>query len=179
MTRDETKRIIQVMVATYPNYKPNDLSNTVDVWHMMLEEYQYNEIAIALKAYIKSDTSGFAPSVGQLIDKLHSIIYEETVNDMEAWGMVEKALRRSTYYALEEYTKLPRAVQKAVGSHEQLKTWAMSENLNFEVAKSNFIKCYRQEVEREKELAKMSPDIMALLGGTKKDLNCLTNKNTM
>ena len=48
MTRDEAKRIIQIMVATYPNYKPNDLSDTVDVWHMMLEEYRYPEIAAAL-----------------------------------------------------------------------------------------------------------------------------------
>lgn len=168
MTRDETKRIIQVMVATYPNYKPNDLSNTVDVWHMMLEEYQYNEIALALKAYIKSDNSGFAPSIGQLIDKLHSITAVEALNDMEAWSMVEKAIRKSTYYALEEYAKLPETVQKAVGSHEQLKTWAMSENLNMEVAKSNFMKCYKQEVEREKELAKMSPDVRRLIESVNK-----------
>lgn len=52
MTREETKKIIMVMAASYPNYKPLDISMTVDAWQMMLEEYSYNEIALALKAYI-------------------------------------------------------------------------------------------------------------------------------
>ena len=36
MTREETVKIIRIMVDSYPNYKPNDISETVDVWQMML-----------------------------------------------------------------------------------------------------------------------------------------------
>lgn len=66
MTREETVKIIRIMVDSYPNYKPNDISETVDVWHMMLEEYSYQEVSVALKEYILTEKTGFAPSIGQL-----------------------------------------------------------------------------------------------------------------
>lgn len=49
MTRDETVKIIRIMCDCYPNYKPSNLSETVDVWNMMLEEYSYSQISMALK----------------------------------------------------------------------------------------------------------------------------------
>lgn len=69
MTREETVKIIRIICDCYPNYKPNNLSETVDVWNMMLENYSYEQVSVALKAYINSDISGFAPSIGQLIGK--------------------------------------------------------------------------------------------------------------
>ena len=48
MTREETVKIIRIMVDSYPNYKPNDISETVDVWLMMLSDYDYNLVAMAL-----------------------------------------------------------------------------------------------------------------------------------
>lgn len=66
MTREETVKIIRIMVDSYPNYKPNDISETVDVWNMMLEEYSYHEVSVALKEYILTEKTGFAPSIGQL-----------------------------------------------------------------------------------------------------------------
>lgn len=73
MTRDETVKIIRIMCDCYPNYKPSNLSETVDVWNMMLENCTYEQVSVALKAYVFSDTSGFAPSIGQLINKLHEV----------------------------------------------------------------------------------------------------------
>ena len=58
------------MCDCYPNYKPSNLSETVDVWNMMLEEYSYEQVSVALKAYIHSDIRGFAKVIGQLINKL-------------------------------------------------------------------------------------------------------------
>lgn len=66
MTREETVKIIRIMVDSYPNYKPNDISETVDVWQMMLEEYSYQEVSAALKEYILTEKTGFAPSIGQI-----------------------------------------------------------------------------------------------------------------
>ena len=58
MTREETVKIIRIMCDCYPNYKPNNLSETVDVWNMMLKDCVYEQVSVALKAYIRSDTSG-------------------------------------------------------------------------------------------------------------------------
>ena len=163
MTREETVKIIRIMVDSYPNYKPNDISETVDVWHMMLSDYDYNIVAMALKAYILSDTSGFAPSIGQLVDKMKSITSPQELNEMEAWSLVCDALQNSGYNYAEEYAKLPPLVQKAVGLPNQLQAWALTENLNKDVVGSNFMRCYRIEVERQKEISKMPQNVKELL----------------
>ena len=151
------------MVDSYPNYKPNNISETVDVWQMMLSDYDYNLVAMALKAYILSDTSGFAPSIGQLVEKMKSITSPQELNEMEAWSLVCEALRNSGYNYAEEYAKLPPLVQKAVGIPTQLQTWALTENLNKDVVGSNFMRCYRIEVERQNEISKMPQNVRELL----------------
>ena len=151
------------MVDSYPNYKPNNISETVDVWQMMLSDYEYNLVAMALKAYILSDTSGFAPSRGQLVDKMKSITNPQELNEMEAWALVCDALSNCGYNYAEEYAKLPPLVQKAVGLPTQLQAWALTENLNKDVAGSNFMRCYRIEVERQNEISKMPQNVKELL----------------
>ena len=167
MTREETVKIIRIMVDSYPNYKPNDISETVDVWQMMLSDYDYNLVAMALKAYILSDTSGFAPSIGQLINKLHEVQSPQELNEMEAWLLVGKALRNGTYGAVEEFNKLPPLVQKAVGSPDNLRNWAQTDSESIEnVVQSNFMRTYRTVVNRAKEYRKMPKDIQALIEST-------------
>ena len=164
MTREETKRIIQIMCATYPNWKPADLSNTVDAWHLMLEDYPYNQIAIALKAYVTSDASGFAPSVGQLIAKLNTITSTNEPSELEAWAMVSKALRNGYYGAEEEFSKLPELVQKAVGNPSNLRQWSQTDVDSIEnVIQSNFLRTYRNVVKRAEEVQKMPSDIKAMI----------------
>ena len=99
MNREETKKILRIMVDSYPNYKPIDMAETIDVWQMMLEDFSYQQVAMALKAYIMSDTSGFAPSIGQLVGKMQMISTPNELNEMEAWALVSKAIRNGYYRA--------------------------------------------------------------------------------
>ena len=165
MTREETKRIIMIMVSVFSNYKPQDLTYTVDAWHNVLSDFEYKDISISLKAYILSDTSGFAPTPGQLIDKIHKIRTESSqLNEMEAWSLVSKALRNGTYGAEEEFKKLPPLVQKSVGSPSQLRNWATSDSESIEnVIQSNFMRTYRVVCKREHEYSKLTPDILSLI----------------
>ena len=158
MTRDETVNIIRVMVDSYPNYKPNNLSETVDVWHTMLSDYDYNLVSVALKSYILSGTSGFAPAIGQIVAKMHAITHPQELNEMEAWSLVSKAIRNSIYNAADEYAKLPPIVQKAVGLPSQLMQWAIDDSYNESVVSSNFMRCYRVELAREKEMSMLPED---------------------
>ena len=152
------------MCDCYPNYKPSNLSETVDVWNMMLEEYSYSQISTALKTYVCSDINGFAPSIGQLINKLHEVQTPQELNEMEAWLLVGKALRNGTYGAVEEFNKLPPLVQKAVGSPDNLRNWAQTDSESIEnVVQSNFMRAYRIVVNRAKEYQKMPKDIQSLI----------------
>lgn len=166
MTREETKKIIRIMCDSYPNYKPMNLSETVDVWTMMLEEYTYEQISVALKAYILADTSGFAPSVGQLVAKAQTITQPQELNEMEAWALVSKAIRNSGYNSESEYAKLPPVVKSAVGMPSQLRQWALDENYNEEVVMSQFMRTYRAEVARKTEFQKLPSEVQRLIQNT-------------
>lgn len=162
MTREETVKIIRIICGSYPNFKPADISETVNIWNMMFDEYTYNQVSAALKAYILSDSSGFAPSVGQIVEKVRVINTPEGLNELEAWSMVRKALRNSTYGSETEFAQLPEMVRKAVGSPGQLKAWAIDEEFNEGVASSNFMRSYRMVKNRAEEIGKM-PEAVRLM----------------
>ena len=180
------------MSDCYPNYKPSNLSETVDVWNMMLEEYSYNQVSIALKAYVTSDTSGFAPSVGEIVAKIQLVSQPQELDGMAAWGLVSKALRNGTYGAVEEFNKLPPLVRQAVGIPDNLKNWATSDYQTIEtVIQSNFLRTYETAVKRANEINRMPDNIKSLIEKTnansykaqieqkfQRGINALNDKNS-
>ena len=154
--------------AAFPNYKPPDKTVAVNTWFLMLADYPYQQAQMALKAYIATDTSGFAPSIGQIIDKMQMITNPAEMNEMEAWSLVSKALRNGNYKSREEFEKLPDLVKEAVGSPENLHNWAQADIKSVEsVIQSNFIKSYRLVVNRKKEIQKLPKDIKAMISSNK------------
>lgn len=171
MTREDAKKLIMVIDAAYPNFHPDNLSYTVNVWATLLADKDYATIANALKAYIISDRSGFAPTVGQLIGIVNDYA-DDSLPEATAWSMVCKALRNSAYGAAEEYERLPKTVKKAVGSPDQLRQWGMDCDLNMSVTQSHFLRAYRTAVEREKTDSAIGCDlVMVLTGSSAKALN--------
>lgn len=162
MTREETKKIINGMMIAYPNYHPANLTDTVDMWATMLTDYTYEVVSAALKAFIVSDTSGFAPSIGQLVDMLHR--NTEDTSAEEAWAYVTKAIRNGTYGAEEEFERLPVLAQQAVGRPENLRSWAMVPSDEVQtVIHSQFIRSYRTVQERSKMDAKIPQRVRELI----------------
>lgn len=152
MTREETKKIIIVIASAYPTFKPNNMSMVVDSWHFFLADYEYNDIAIALKTYVNTSGSGFAPSVDQLIAMTRKAEQLTEMTEQEAWGIVSNAVRRGIYHAEEEFEKLPEICQKIVGSPNQLTNWAMGDAGSLEsVVASNFQRSYRTMLQRERD----------------------------
>lgn len=155
MTKTDAKKIIAVMMAAYPSYNPSDTELTANVWATSLKEYDYEKVCNALMAHIRSDTSGFAPTIGQVMDKIHMMESPMELGEGEAWAMVRQAIGNGGYHAEEEFQKLPRAARRAVGSPSQLRAWALSDDFSESVVASQFLRAYRIEVQREAEVAKM------------------------
>jgi hypothetical protein len=170
LTREETVEIIHIICDCYPNFKPEDLSRTIDAWQVMLEEYSCEQVAAALKAYITSNTSGFAPSVGEIVAKIQLVSQPQELDGMTAWGLVSKALRNGTYGAVEEFNKLPPLVRQAVGIPDNLKNWATSDYQTIEtVIQSNFLRTYETIVKRANEINRMPDNIKSLIEKTNAD----------
>lgn len=172
MTRDETINILMSIQAAYPSFKVPDKTVAVNTWYSLLRDYEYSQVSAALKKYIQTNKSSFAPSIGQIIDEISDIYSENEENEMEAWILVQKAIRNSTYHADEEFAKLPEIVQKAVSHPRQLQEWAIMENIDgraWNVMQSNFMRTYRTEVEKEKNMRKLSPDLLNLISQKNKE----------
>lgn len=163
MTIKEARKFVAVLMVTYPNYNPIDEELTAETWAGVTEEYTYEQVDMALRSYMKSNTSGFAPVPGQIIDKIRAMTKPQELNEMEAWSLVSKAIRNSGYNSVEEFAKLPPLVQKAVGLPSQLRTWALDENYNEEVAMSSFQRAYKAELKRHEELQKMPQNVRNLI----------------
>ena len=164
MNRQETIKLLTTIQTAYPNYKLPNKEIAVELWQEMLSEYTYQQVATALKAYIMADTSGFAPSIGQLVDRAQKIKQPNVLSEMEAWGLVSKALRNGYYNANEEFAKLPYTIQKAIGQPSQLRHWAETDLVTVEtVIQSNFMRSYRIVLQNEQDVSKMPEDVKQLM----------------
>ena len=144
MTKDETRILLATINSIYPNFKVDDPEQTVNAWHLFLDDQPTVLINAALKVYVASNRSGFAPSVGQLIQGAQELREKDStvLSAGEAWGIVYKAICRSGDNSQEEFDKLPPEIQKAVGSPGQLRAWALDDQFNEGVASSNFRRAY-------------------------------------
>ena len=169
MTLEETGIIMDILKTAYPRFYsgPNapDKVKTLSLWAKTFAHNNVTLVAAAVKALIESDSKGFPPHIGAVKEKLRLISGEDEMTEAEAWGMVAQALRNSIYGAREEFEKFPPIVKRIVGSPSQLREWGMmaSETVHSVVA-SNFQRSYKAIVQREKELAKLPPDVKALVG---------------
>lgn len=150
MTKDETRKLLMMINAAFPNFKVENPNETVDVWQWALEEYPANAIIGALQIYIKTNTTGFAPSVSQLIGCAYAPKENNSLSEGEAWALVKRAIQDGNYHAEERFNELPEVVQKAVGSPNMIHQWAGTDSSEVNtVIMSNFQRAYKTVLQRE------------------------------
>ena len=165
--------------CSYPNFKPAvPIEFMIDIWCDDLADYSYQEVYQALKVYKTQDTSGFAPTVEQLIDKIYSV--KELVDDnseMEMWNKVYKAICNSGYNANAEFYDLPEICQKVIGSPNQLHQWSQMELDDIQsVVQSNFMRSYRSETTRQKQIVRLPQATKQSMGIETRNNNLIETK---
>lgn len=156
MTKKEMAEIIAIMQTNYPDEfrdKSDKFINAkINLWLMSFRDDDYTEVLAAVMAHINTDTNRFMPPVGVIKAKLVEIRLPEELTPQEAWELVSKATRNSTYNSGEEFAKLPPVVQRLVGSPMQLKEWAAMDTDTLQsVIGSNFQRSYKVRAAKERE----------------------------
>lgn len=170
MTRDETIAIMGVLKTAYPNFYRGmgkaDALETISLWAEMFKDDPAELVSAAVKALIATRTDGWPPNIGEVKAKMQTISEPQALSEGEAWALVEKACRNGIYGYKEEFDALPPAVQKAVGTANQLREWAImnSDELKTVVA-SNFQRSFRTIQKRDREMALMPAEIRVVIGG--------------
>ena len=170
MTKQEAAKLIYVIKAAYPqHYKSfgqNDLANIIQVWENVLDGYSYEQASAGLTIFLRTDSSGFPPAPGQVIDCIHRMDPVEGMTAAQAWALVSRAISNSSYHAAEEWEHLPEICRKALGSVDSLREMAqLPIDTVQSVEKSHFIRAFNTCLEREKHTAKLPPVIRERLIG--------------
>ena len=166
MTRDETKELLMTIRAIYPNFnvRPEEMTPTINAWHMMLSEYPAQVIYAALQIYVKTNNTGFAPSVSQIIGCMHKPSEIEQLSEGEAWAMVKKAIKDGNYHSEERFNKLPPLVQRAIGGAAMIRQWAQTDSTEVNtVIMSNFQRTYRAMLSKQDYNNKVPEQISELV----------------
>lgn len=167
MTFKEFGYIADAIKTYFPRDNVLPTEHAMSLWYDGLKDLPYQVVNIALKKYVQ--TNRFAPSIADIREQaaqLNQNNQNGDLNETEAWSLVLKAIRRSTYYSEEEFAKLPTTVQRAVASPKQLREWATLEDVDgktLTVIQSNFQRTFRVEQQRERERNKLSPDVLKLM----------------
>ncbi len=161
--------ILTLLQSEYPNSFANMDERTMALklrlWEKEFEADDIRLVYAAVRLYMKR-AEKFAPSIGQLRQAMADLQNADRheMTDQDAWALVSRACANGLYGYMEEFAKLPEAVQAAVGAPEQLKAWAaMDEETVQSVVASNFKKTFRASREREKQLQALTPDVRAML----------------
>lgn len=166
MNMQDTLAVLSVIKTEYPNefrrMGREEAERKATLWQNMFADDDPKLVGAAVKSYIVSDESGFAPKIGQIKAKMRELTEPETDTEMEAWNLVRKALRNSTYHAEEEFLKLPGVLQRIVGAPEQLKVWAkMPDETVQSVIASNFQRSFRWKITEARRYEALPPDVKA------------------
>lgn len=167
MTYDETLAIMSVLKAAYPAYyrgmNRQDAEAAVALWAEMFADEPAQVVALAVKSLIATDTKGFPPHIGAVKDSIVKLKQPQEMTEAEAWALVSKATRNSTYNAGEEFDKLPPVVQRIVGTPMQLREWAAMDSDTLQsVVASNFQRSYKARAAKEREFMALPSEIRQL-----------------
>ena len=159
MTIQETAAVFQILKGAYPNWNPN--RDTLMAWSALFVDEPAEMVVAGVKAFIASDTKGFAPSIGQI----KSIIYTppDQLSESEAWALVYKAILNGIYGCFVEFEKLPPIIQRVVGDPLRLHDWALLTGGLDTVVASNFMRSYRTELERQRINASLPRNVKLAL----------------
>ena len=169
MTRQETGIIMDILATAYPRFYAGpdapDPEKAVALWAEMFAEDDVAVVAAAVKALIATDDKGFPPHIGAVKAKVRQITQPSGMTPQEAWNLVAKAIRNSAYESREEYSKLPKEIQRLVGSPNQLRDWAtMDSETVHSVVASNFQRSFTARQKADNDFKALPRDVQAMIG---------------
>ena len=165
MTLDNTSKLILSICSTWPQWaEKRDLEGTARLWQRVFADDDAALVGKALGVYIATETSGFAPTPGQLKEIMVRITHgDDDLTEQQAWGLVYRACCNAAYNADEAFRQLPAVCQQIVGSPEMLHDWAMMDADDVQtVVASNFMRSYRVRAQQARDFEKLPSNLQGL-----------------
>ena len=129
MTRKETAQMLDVLKTAYSTFyrtvSPEEGAKTLELYAEMFANDDIRIVKPALYKLIETH-KGYPPDIAALKEKIRELriaaTYEPT--DEELWLMLKDAVSRGYYDAREEFERLPKILQRYLGSPNTLREMA-------------------------------------------------------
>ena len=134
---------------------------TLTMWLSFFKENTIEEFKSAVNQHIR--TSSKFPTVSDIKSKIYTLSNKEESNS-DLWEKLLIAIRNGIYGADDEFKKLPKPIQRFVGSPKQLTEISLMDSETIHsVVKGQFLKQIEYIKQSIKEQELMSPQTKALL----------------
>lgn len=142
----------------------DEMLDMLNLWAEMFADDDAAVVGLTVKSMLNSDKYEYAPTIGQVKEKMRKLLAGAEMDATDAWNMVAKAICNSGYEAEKEFAKLPKPVQRIVGSPNQLRDWSqMDSDTVHSVVASNFQRAFRVRQESAREYQQLPDSVTALL----------------
>ncbi|NDL68496.1 replicative helicase loader/inhibitor [Anaerotalea alkaliphila] len=150
MTREEAIKTLTFLKAAYPRFyadlSKQEAEGAINLWTMMLADYQYPVVQVAVQQYVA--TSQYPPTIAEIRRALVGAVQGPGTSPDEAWGQVQKAIRRFGYSRQEEALASMDKVTAGIVRNMGWMNLCMSENQMAD--RAHFLKLYQAAAEEEK-----------------------------
>jgi uncharacterized protein (UPF0335 family) len=172
MDKFETTSILAVLKAAYPKFYQGpsleEANSIVNLWAEMFADDPAEIVATAVKAMIASRNSNFPPNIGEVKEQIRKLTTPDSMTEQEAWSKIYKAIVNTGYDSKAEFDKLPKSLQRLVGSPQQLFEWSMMDVTTVQsVVASNVMRSFRAIQAQEQEQAKLPQSVKRFLQDAK------------
>ena len=171
MTRNEIVKLFEIICSLWPRWAKDFNAGTLarDTWHAMLGGEDTNVVVTALQKL--AATNKYMPSIAEILEAVAEIKQpNDFIDPGEAWGIVQRSIRRYGYMHGEEAMK---AMPKLVADTVRTMGWPdLCKSENIAVDRGQFRKAYEIRLAREKEKAQVPQAVttkMAALAGNLSD----------
>ncbi len=168
MTKEEFSLLVKGMKAVYSDPKFIADSYAMEVWYSMLKDISYQDASASISRHMA--TKSTVPTIADIRGGISDIMQGTPKSAAEEWVEVDKIVRslptgeEGKDAARVKFEKLSEEARRLVGSADTLYEWAFNTTIqDYDIARSIFIRDYKGEVYRRRELDSLTPTLQALM----------------
>ena len=161
--------MLSLLRVSYPTFyskmKTKDMALVLDLWAETFAMEDVNIVKVALLELISTHT-GFPPDIAAVKSKIKDFVSVATgePTDAELWQMLKRAASRGYYGAEAEFEKLPRVLQRFVGSPATIREYSMIDSDTFNtVVHGQFLKQIKIIRDREDYDMRLPENVKAFI----------------
>ena len=96
MTKLEVAELMTILQANDPDSFRGQTDKVVmakvKLWHDMFKNHPSEVVNAAAIAFMATDTKGFMPNVGQILEQIRRMDVKNDITPSEAWALVYRAI---------------------------------------------------------------------------------------